>query len=387
MKLIPLVFLGLGLAMLLTACSMNNPHTIATFRGTPSRGPAPLEVSFSWRVSEPDGDALTCKLDANGDGTFDFTIPGCTSLITRQYTYASTGTYTARLRIEDSKGGSASKTTSITVSTPSSDPYDITLRFTGSPTPSQQAAFDAAAARWQQVITQGFPTISLNFAANEAANECASSFPAFNGSVDDILIDAAVVNIDGPGGILGQAGPCRVRGDNNLTSYGVMQFDSADIAWLEASGQLDEVIFHEMGHVLGIGTLWDYKRSLLRDAGTKYPRFVGAGAVHEWLMLGGSGDVPVENCRDRNDNPIPGCGSGIRDGHWREAVFDNEIMTGFLNSGANPLSRLTIASLEDLGYSVNYGAAEPYTLPGLQASSRAAKIPLNIILIKPKGSR
>jgi hypothetical protein len=291
MKPIPLVFLGLGLAMLLTACPMNNP--------------------------------------------------------------------------------------------PSSDPYNITLRFTGSPTPSQRAAFDAAAARWQQVITQGFPTISLNF----AADECYPGFPAFNGSVDDILIDAAVVDIDGPGGILGQAGPCLDRSANKLTAYGIMRFDSADIAWLEASGQLDEVIFHEMGHVLGIGTLWDYERSLLRDAGTEDPRFVGANAVREWQALGGSGDVPVENCRDRNDNPIPGCGSGTRDSHWREAVFDNEIMTGFLNSGANPLSRLTIASLEDLGYSVNYGAADPYTLPSLQASSRAAKIPLNIIVIKPKGSR
>jgi PKD repeat protein len=383
MKLIPLVFLGLGLAMLLTACPMNNPPTIATFRGTPSSGPAPLAVSFSWTISDPDGDTLTCKLDVNNDGTFEFTITGCTNLSTQQYTYASTGTYTARLRIEDSKGGSASKTTSITVSTPSSDPYDITLRFTGSPTSSQQAAFDAAAARWQQVITQGFPTISLNL----AADECYPGFPAFNGSVDDILIDAAVVDIDGPGRILGLAGPCLARSDNNLTAYGVMRFDSADLAQLEASGQLDEVIFHEMGHVLGIGTLWNYGRSLLSGGGSNNPRFVGANAVREWQALGGSGDVPVENCRDRNDNPIPGCGSGTRDGHWREAVFDNEIMTGFLNSGANPLSRLTIASLEDLGYSVNYGAAEPYTLPGLQASSRAAKIPLNIILIKPKGSR
>jgi hypothetical protein len=38
-------------------------------------------------------------------------------------------------------------------------------------------------------------------------------------------------------------------------------------------------------------------------------------------------------------------------------------MTGFLNMGLNPLSRLTVGSLEDLGYAVNYTAADPYTLP------------------------
>ncbi|RIH85663.1 leishmanolysin-related zinc metalloendopeptidase [Calidithermus roseus] len=255
---------------------------------------------------------------------------------------------------------------------PSGDPYDITLRFTGTPTPSQQVAFNAAAARWQQVITQGFASINLNF----PANACASGFPAFSGSVDDILIDAAVVSIDGPGGILGYAGPCLTRNSNDLTVYGIMEFDSADLASLEASGQLDEVIFHEMGHVLGIGTLWNYNRSLLSGAGTPNPTFLGTNAVREWQALGGSGNVPVENTG----------GSGTRDSHWRESVFNNEIMTGFLDSGANPLSKVTIGSMEDLGYSVNYSAADPYTLPG-PAPMSASKTPLNIILIKPKGSR
>src|SRR5258708_39129929 len=39
--------------------------------------------------------------------------------------------------------------------------------------------------------------------------------------------------------------------------------------------------------------------------------------------------------------------------HFRESVFGNEVMTGYLNNGANPLSRVTIASLADLGYQVN----------------------------------
>src|SRR5215207_4498866 len=65
--------------------------------------------------------------------------------------------------------------------------------------------------------------------------------------------------------------------------------------------------------------------------------------------------IPVENSG----------GSGTRDSHWRESTFNNELMTGFLDSGANPLSRMTIGSLEDFGYTVDYGAADGYNIPGL----------------------
>jgi hypothetical protein len=37
-------------------------------------------------------------------------------------------------------------------------------------------------------------------------------------------------------------------------------------------------------------------------------------------------------------------------------------MTGFLNAGSNPLSVLTVRSLEDLGYTVNAAAADPLQL-------------------------
>ncbi|RIH82294.1 VCBS repeat protein [Calidithermus terrae] len=354
-----------------TVSSPNQAPAVNSFSASPSSGTAPLTTTFSWNVSDPDGDSLTCKLDVDNNGTFEYTLDNCTSGSSQQHTYGAAGSYTARLVVTDGQKEN-SKTATVTVNAPGGgDPYNITLRFTGTLTTGQRAAFDAAAAKWEQVITQGFASTSLNI----PADECADGLPAFNGSVDDILIDAAVVPIDGPGGILGQAGPCYIRTADRLTLYGVMQFDSADLANLEADGLLDEVVFHEMGHVLGIGTLWNYNRSLLAGAGSSDPRFVGANAVREWQALGGSGNVPVENTG----------GAGTRDSHWRESVFNNEIMTGYLDSGANPLSRLTIGSLEDLGYTVNYAAADPYALPGLKASS-AAKTPLNVILIKPKGT-
>ena len=57
-------------------------------------------------------------------------------------------------------------------------------------------------------------------------------------------------------------------------------------------------------------------------------------------------------------------GPGSQDSHWREAVFGAELMSPFVNNGVqNPLSRITIQSLADLGYGVDVSQGEPYSLP------------------------
>ena len=158
-----------------------------------------------------------------------------------------------------------------------------------------------------------------------------------------------------PGGILGQAGPTRLRSGSLLPATGIMEFDIGDLARMEADGSLLNVIIHEMGHVLGIGTIWSLK-NLLVGAGTANPRFTGTNATREFAtLIGATAPTPV---------PVANTGgAGTRDGHWRESVFGNELMTGFLNPGSNPLSRVTIGSLEDLGYAVNYNAADNFVLP------------------------
>jgi hypothetical protein len=49
-----------------------------------------------------------------------------------------------------------------------------------------------------------------------------------------------------------------------------------------------------------------------------------------------------------------------------------ELMTGFSNSGTNlnPLSRITVASLEDIGYTVNYTNVDTYTRDDISANCR-----------------
>jgi leishmanolysin len=175
-------------------------------------------------------------------------------------------------------------------------------------------------------------------------------------TIDDVRIDAEGVRIDDVGMILGQAGPVDLRPRSFLPATGIMSFDSADLAQMESDGSLVSVIVHEMAHVLGFGTIFD-RLGLVSGAGGEDPEFTGSSAVREYAALLGPGarprSVPLANVG----------GPGTRDGHWREDVFANELMTGFLDSGPNPLSRVTIGAFEDLGYSVDYERADAYRLP------------------------
>jgi hypothetical protein len=62
-------------------------------------------------------------------------------------------------------------------------------------------------------------------------------------------------------------------------------------------------------------------------------------------------------------------------------------MSGFISASGNPMSRVTVASLGDLGYAVDLDAAEPYELPNLMARAEegllvrpAAPIEAGIVL-------
>jgi hypothetical protein len=225
-------------------------------------------------------------------------------------------------------------------------PFTIEVRFLDGLTDTQKNAFKAAADRWSKVIVGDLPSVMVDGEV-----------------IDDVLIIAQGTAIDGPGQILGQAGPTALRPKNAgaaayLPAKGIMSFDTADLQKMEQDGTLNDVIAHEMGHVLGFGTVWS-KKKLLKNAGKTNPVFIGPLAKKEYAALVGSTkarEVPVENTG----------GAGTRDSHWRETVFGNELMSGWVAAAGNPLSRVTAGSLQDIGYVVDMNAAEPYALPNLQ---------------------
>ncbi|CAA9378493.1 MAG: hypothetical protein AVDCRST_MAG89-5194 [uncultured Gemmatimonadetes bacterium] len=235
--------------------------------------------------------------------------------------------------------------------------FEITVCITTAMTPSQRQVFQGSAARWSTIVKG-----DLQDAVGAIPeNACGDGTPSANQTYDDLLVFAGVADIDGPGQVLGQAGPCFLRNTSSLPVIGVMEFDVADLNALEASGRLSAVILHEMGHVLGIGTLWSYLGLLQNPSTAGAPLdtyYTGVGGIAGFNAIGGNTytggqKVPVENTG----------GAGTMNGHWRESVLKNELMTGFLNSNvANPLSVLTARSLSDLGYVVDPAAADPFFL-------------------------
>jgi hypothetical protein len=241
---------------------------------------------------------------------------------------------------------------------PGSSAYKIDLRFFGRAlSSSQQALFTNAKAKLESIITGSIPAVDATGA--DPASCGATGVAKLTETIPGLVIYASIDSIDGRGKILAEAGPCYVRTSNGKqdyrTSIGIIKIDSADINSLAGLGNLQQVITHEMMHVVGFGTFWDTtSANLLINYGTNVS-YIGAGGIAGCKAIGGNNtcatSVPVEGTQGSD---------GTINSHWRESTFGNELMTGFINSGTNPLSAMSIRSLEDLGYTVNSAAAEAY---------------------------
>jgi hypothetical protein len=116
---------------------------------------------------------------------------------------------------------------------------------------------------------------------------------------------------------------------------------------------LKETMTHEFAHVLGIGTLW---QNFVDPATATYRADTFAGAAYGQLL---GSPVPVAVPLE----PTPGDPNNFA--HWSESALGNELMTPEDNGKRtlDPVSIITLGALQDLGWKVNYNAAQPYTLP------------------------
>jgi hypothetical protein len=275
--------------------------------------------------------------------------------------FEAAGTFEASYVCADERGlASNVATRSIVVSEPyvlqeHETRYDIELVFLTDVTAAQHLAFTRARERIELAVTGDLPDLPLNLPPIPSCGNVPIS-----GTVDDLLILVRIVPIDGRGGIVGAAGPCVVRSGSKLPALGIIELDADDVRWLERNGRLESVVLHEMIHVLGFGTIWN-SLSLLSGAGTSDPCFVGADARSAFLESDGGASyagTPV---------PVEGTGGvGVADAHWRETVFGDELMTGWLSGGAQPLSRTTLMSLADMGYEIDPSRADPVEIAALR---------------------
>ena len=256
--------------------------------------------------------------------------------------------------------------------------YDIDVVFIEHGSAEQDNIVLDAARKWESAIVQGVTDIDLS--ENPiGAGQCGRDSPLTNDVIDDVRMFVRIDSIDGPGRILARAGPCFSR----LTTFagypdiprsviaGSMEFDEDDLTRLSAQGILVSTVLHEMGHVLGFGTLWN-RFDLLENPSTQGnpnadTHFTGPLATRAFERAGGrsyrgGAIVPVEN----------GGTQGSADSHWRESVFENELMTPFLSAGIEPFSVITIESMADLGFSVDPTVADSYRISGTGGAGMAA---------------
>ncbi|CAM9138702.1 unnamed protein product [Ectocarpus fasciculatus] len=217
--------------------------------------------------------------------------------------------------------------------------FFITVDFVGTWTDERKGVFQSAANRWSEVLTH-IPCSGTN---------------GNGGAAGELTITSTLETIDGLYGTLGFAGPRGTYSDCRGISYsGEMTFDIDDIAAMEGQGTFEGVILHEMGHVIGTGTLWG-ECSECDSTGSAEWKCPLAAQVYNDLMGNPSGS--------RADIIELEGGSGTSCGHFSESTFEDELMTGYVNAGTMPLSKLTCASLADRGYVVQSSKADSYTVP------------------------
>ncbi|KAG5180557.1 hypothetical protein JKP88DRAFT_246678 [Tribonema minus] len=282
--------------------------------------------------------------------------------------------------------------------TPSSG-YNIQLVFSAATTPDIQAAFTAAAARWQTVITGDLwdvpamnidwlsgaipgvsykPDVLGSFSPPEAPSDLITPYllhllrldhepghsirlthilrwrllAVAQGAVDDIVIGVDVVlddtltssrPISGSGQILW------IRGGPSLPVSAVMKYKirrSSAAALVADGGYFRTVVLHTMGQVLGYG--W-----MASSSATK----CGAACRSSGNPLYTAGAVATCNAQVKAtelglSDPLVLETSGSSACYaWSETQLCNELMTSALSGTVNPLSAITIVGSSKMHYS------------------------------------
>ncbi len=190
---------------------------------------------------------------------------------------------------------------------------------------------------------------SIDIPASEHIDDLRVYITKFDGVEDSSML-----------GVLGYAAPLILR-SSAMPIIGCIGIEKSLSTLFD---DLWDVGRHEMGHVLGIGTIW-HDSGLLRDLNAD-THFAGPQAIAAFEQAGG---------HDYRDAKVPTQPDGV---HWRTGVLAYELMAQDdpwrggsstsperlleLRTG-DALSAITLGALSDLGYTVDFSAADPYKLP------------------------
>jgi len=150
-------------------------------------------------------------------------------------------------------------------------------------------------------------------------------------------LDIKIYNYYEISNVYGYASVINIREINGHT-YASLSTIHINLSTQTDMSLLFDTAVHEIGHALGIGTLW-VDNGLYIDGSGEYTGIYALEAYQNEYSF--RSYIPVEL----------GCGSGCRNSHWDETDMTTEIMTPFIDR-ENYISRTSIMSLKDLGFQI-----------------------------------
>ncbi len=283
------------------------------------------------------------------------------------------GTYYILVHAYQFGGAFTNATLKVTTDQAPAEPFDLELVMVNDGTASQNAVITQVAERYESMIGlgEGDRTVSL------PADDCAPGMPELTAqAIDDMSIYVMIGALDGVGNAVAMSGSCVVRtgfgGWVGMPALGAVVLDEADIGQLESDGVLEAVVTREMARALGFGPdTWNAHGFLqhpsLPEAPDADTHMNAPLVVAAFNAAGGAGyagaKVPLES----------GAMEGVSDQYWRAGVFGDEVMTPYITGASQPLSRITLEALYEVGYELDVTMADPFTLPGAGAAAMARR--------------
>ncbi|MBE9014032.1 pre-peptidase C-terminal domain-containing protein, partial [Pseudanabaenaceae cyanobacterium LEGE 13415] len=273
--------------------------------------------------------------------------------------FLAPGTYYVQVLSYNNQAADFTLSTNFTAGASDPQQFQINLTFADSLAGLNSAARDAisqAARFWEGVI--------VGASAITRSNILPIAIDGQSLTAQDGTADTGTLALSGPSLTLDAADNIVItRGTSTLNLRRIAEFNSNPL-------YLRDIMIHEFAHVFGFGTIWQPLEFSFTD-GSK--------------LLAGKNWINRSNATYRADS-YAGWAYGDLLGtftgtaipiepqiffHWDESRFDTELMTPFAETPGTPMpmSSLTLGALRDLGWNVNFGAVQPYTLPAVRTAA------------------